>query len=160
MATTPDIDPTRDLVVTRLLAAQPDLVWQAWSNPEHVKKWWAPKPWTTPECEIDLRPGGRFRTLMCGPEGEEFDGTGIFLDVVECRRIVFTDALEPGWRPAQTPFFTAIITLEPEGDGTRYTACALHKDAPDRDKHEEMGFEHGWGTVMEQLGAVAASLVN
>ena len=152
-----DLKPT-DLVVSRSLKAPPALVWKAWTDPEHIKQWWCPKPWTTPECEIDLRPGGAFRTVMAGPEGERFDVTGAFLEVVEQRRIVFTDTLEGGWRPAQNPFFTAIITMEPEGDGTKYTAVALHKDEADRKKHEDMGFHGGWGTVMEQLDDVAQSL--
>jgi uncharacterized protein YndB with AHSA1/START domain len=66
-------------------------------------------------------------------------------------RLIWTDTLLPGYRPAEKPFFTAILTLEPQGSGTRYTAIALHRDAETRKKHEEMGFQEGWGTVVNQM---------
>jgi uncharacterized protein YndB with AHSA1/START domain len=147
-----------DLVLTRIIDAPRALVWKAWTDPEHLKQWWAPAPWTTPECEMDVRPGGAFRTLLRGPDGEEVSVQGVFLEVVENERLVFTDALEPGYRPAQNPFFTAIITLEEHGGGTKYTARALHKDEADREKHEQMGFHEGWGKCLDQLTALVARL--
>ena len=147
-----------DLTITRLVDAPRALVWQAWTNPELLKKWWAPKPFTTPEAEIDVRPGGKFRTLMVGPDGTEYPGSGVFLEVVEQERIVFTDALEPGWRPSNHPFFTAIFTLVDENGKTRYTARAMHKNDDDRRKHEEMGFHQGWATCADQLAKLAESL--
>jgi uncharacterized protein YndB with AHSA1/START domain len=155
-----------DLVVQRVMNVPRELVWQAWSRPEHLKRWWAPKPYQTPECEMDLRPGGRFYTRMTGPDGFDFSGTGCFLDVVEGERVVWTSALLPGWRPAADiedcggfPF-TAIVTLEDAGDGrTRYTATALHRNEADRETHEKMGFEEGWGVCAAQLEEVASGLV-
>jgi uncharacterized protein YndB with AHSA1/START domain len=149
---------SQDLTITRRLAAPRALVWRAWSSPEHLKKWWTPAPWTTPECEMDLKPGGRFHTLMRGPDGTEHDNEGCFLEVVEAERIVWTDALGGGYRPREKPFITAIITLADEDGGTRYTALVLHKDKADRDRHEEMGFLDGWGTCIDQLGQVASAL--
>jgi uncharacterized protein YndB with AHSA1/START domain len=147
-----------DLVLTRVIDAPRALAWKAWTDPDHLKKWWAPAPWTTPECEMDVRPGGVFRTLMRGPHGEEFTVQGIFLEVVENERIVFTDVLKAGDRPAQNPFFTAIITLEEHAGGTKYTARALHKDEAKREKHEQMGFHEGWGKCLDQLTALVAGL--
>lgn len=148
-----------DLTISRLIDAPRELVWQAWTKPEHIKQWWAPKPVQVVECKIDLRPGGEFTTLMRDPDGNDYPGTGIFLEVHENERIVFTDALEPGYRPAKEPFMTAIITFEAQPGGkTRYTAVALHKDEADREKHEDMGFHDGWGTVLEQLAAFAESI--
>jgi len=147
-----------DLVLVREIDAPRALVWKAWTDPEHLKKWWAPKPWTTVLCTMELRPGGRFRTVMRGPDGTEHDGDGVILEVVERERLVFTDALLPGWRPAPAPFMTAIITLEDHAGGTRYTARALHKDAAVLKKHEEMGFHEGWAKASEQLAEVVRSL--
>ena len=147
-----------DLTLTRLIDAPRALVWKAWTDPEHLKKWWAPAPLTTPECEMDLRPGGVLRTLMRAPDGTEYPTQGIFLELVENERLVFTDALEPGYRPAQNPFFTAIITLEEHKGKTRYTARALHKNDADREKHERMGFHEGWGKCLDQLVALVARL--
>jgi len=158
------IDPTLDLVLERVVDVAPELVWKAWTEPEHLKKWFTPRPWQTVECEIDLRPGGVFRTVMLSPEGQKFPGTGCYLDVVPGRRIVWTSVLLPGWRPAPpTPApkdanddchdlaFTAIITIEPHGKGTKYTAIAIHPTAAGRDVHEKMGFHDGWGTALDQL---------
>jgi uncharacterized protein YndB with AHSA1/START domain len=148
-----------DLVLTRTVDAPPSLVWAAWTKPEHLKQWWAPKPFTTPECEMDVRPGGVLRTLMRGPDGTEYPTMGIFLELVENERLVFTDTLHPGYRPASEPFFSAIITLEAlEGGRTRYTARAIHKDQADREKHERMGFHEGWGTAADQLAALVVRL--
>jgi uncharacterized protein YndB with AHSA1/START domain len=67
-----ELDPRLDLLLQRVVDVPPELVWAAWTKPEHVKKWFTPAPWTTVDCEIDLRPGGIFRTVMRSPEGQEF----------------------------------------------------------------------------------------
>jgi uncharacterized protein YndB with AHSA1/START domain len=146
-------DPKLDLVLERVVDVPRDLVWAAWTKPEHLRKWFTPAPWTVSDCEIDLRPGGIFRTVMRSPEGKEFPNIGCYLEVVPNERLVWTDALLPGYRPAENPFLTAIITLEAQGKGTRYTAMAIHRDAAARQKHEEMGFHQGWGKALDQLVA-------
>lgn len=102
--------------------------------------------------EMDLRPGGSFRTEI-SQDGAQFSPhiTGCFLAVDELERIVFTDALLAGWRPADSSFLTAVITMRDHAEGTEYTAAALHRDVADRDKHDELGFQEGWGTVTRQL---------
>lgn len=151
-------DPNLDLVLERVIDVPCELVWAAWTQPEHICKWFTPAPWTVTECEIDLRPGGIFRTIMRSPEGEEFPGSGCYLEVVPNERLVWTDALLPGYRPSEKPFFTAIITFKPEGKGTRYTATALHRDRAGRDQHEQMGFHDGWGKALDQLVAHARTM--
>lgn len=154
-------DPSLDLVLERSVPVAPELVWAAWTQPEHLKVWFTPAPWKTVDCEIDLRPGGIFRTVMQSPEGEQFPGTGCFLEVVTNRKLVWTSALLPGYRPAaevsQGPseigFFTATILIEPAGAGSKYTAIALHRDEKSRVAHEKMGFHDGWGKALDQLVA-------
>jgi uncharacterized protein YndB with AHSA1/START domain len=146
-------DPKLDLVLERTLDVPRELVWTAWTTPKHVREWFVPKPWTITDCEIDLRPGGVFRTVMQSPEGQQFPNIGCYLEIVPNERLVFTDTLLPGYRPSENPFFTAILTLEAQGSGTRYTAIALHRDEAGRKKHEEMGFYEGWGTVVDQMAA-------
>ena len=156
MSTTrPVIDPELDLVLERVVDVRPELVWQAWTRPEHIVNWFTPDPWKTIACEIDLRPGGVFSTTMQSPEGEtQPANAGCFLEVIENRKLVWTDALGPGYRPKDVAFMTATILLEPHGDGgTRYTAIAQHANPDTKQQHEEMGFEHGWGTVLTQLVA-------
>lgn len=147
-----------DLVLTRVVDVPRPLIWKAWTQPEHLKKWFAPVPWTIVDCEIDLRPGGIFRFVMRSPEGQEFPNVGCYLEVVKHERIVWTDALGPGYRPSTKPFFTAILTLEDAAGGTRYTARALHKDDADRQKHADMGFDKGWSQVLDQLVEFAKRL--
>ena len=149
-------DPDLDLVLEREVDVPPERVWTAWTQPEQLMQWFAPKPYTTPECEIDLRPGGIFRTVMRSPEGEEFGGAGCLLEVVENSRLVWTSALGPGFRPNVVDDlpFTAIISIEPTPSGTRYIAVAMHADAEATAKHAEMGFTEGWGATLDQLVAM------
>jgi len=144
-------DPKLDLVLERTIDVPPQLVWAAWTTPEHLRHWFVPKPWSIVDCEVDLRPGGVFRSVMRSPEGQEFPNNGCFLEVTPIERLIFTDTLLPGYRPAPNPFFTAVLTLEPAGKGTRYVATAIHGNEDTRKKHEEMGFHAGWGTVVEQM---------
>jgi uncharacterized protein YndB with AHSA1/START domain len=141
-----------ELSVTRLVAAPPGAVYRAWT--ERLSEWWAPRPWTTPRVELDLRPGGRALMGMRSPDGEDMPHEGVFLEVVPEERIVITDAFRAGWIP-QEAFMTAIFTFAPEGDGTRYTASARHWSEEARARHEAMGFREGWGVVAGQLAAIA-----
>jgi uncharacterized protein YndB with AHSA1/START domain len=141
----------------------PERVWAAWTEPEHLVHWFTPKPWQTVSCEIDLRSGGHFKTTMRSPEGQEFPNAGCYLDIVPGRRLVWTSALRPGFRPAllaPTPghecedlAFTGIIEIEPKGKGTLYRAIALHPDPKSRKRHADMGFQEGWGAALDQLVA-------
>ncbi len=128
-------DPKLDLVLERVVDVPPERVWAAWTTPEQLKQWFTPAPWTTVDCELELEPN---------------------------RRFVWTGALAPGFRPlapaalAEAPFlFTAAITLEPHGEGTRYTALAIHADESGAAKHADMGFHQGWGAALDQLVAMA-----
>ncbi len=146
-----------DLVMDRVIDVPRELVWKAWTTPEMLKQWFTPAPWKTIECEIDLRPGGIFRTVMLSPEGETFPNNGCYLEIVENKKLVWTDALEQHFRPAEKPndcfnhFFTAHILLEPHEKGTRYTVIALHSDEEGRKQHEEQGFHDGWGSALDQM---------
>ena len=151
-------DPNLDLVLVRDIDVPVELVWMAWTTPEHVVKWFTPAPWTVSHCEIDLRPGGVFSTLMRSPDGKEFPNVGCYLEIITNQKLVFTDALQPGFRPSATSFMTGVIALEARGTGTRYTATAIHHDAAARQRHEEMGFHKGWGTALDQLVAHIKSM--
>jgi uncharacterized protein YndB with AHSA1/START domain len=144
-------DPKLDLVLERVIDVPQELVWAAWTKPEHLSKWFSPAPWTVSECEIELCPGGIFRTTMRSPAGQEFPHVGCYLEIVPNERLVWTDALLPGYRPSENPFFTAILTFTPEGNQTRYTALVIHRDEAGKKKHEEMGFRDGWGKALDQL---------
>jgi uncharacterized protein YndB with AHSA1/START domain len=144
-------DPERDLLFTRIVKLAPEQLWRGWTEPSLLMEWFCPRPWKVTEAEVDLRPGGLFRTLMQGPAGERHDHAGCWLEVTPHSRLVWTDALLAGFRPAPNPFVTATLTLEPVEGGTRYTAWVQHKDAADRAKHAAMGFEEGWAKALDQL---------
>lgn len=152
-------DPKLDLVFERYVDVPRELVWQAWTQPDLLKQWFCPKPWQTIDCEIDLRPGGVFRTEMRGPEGEQFTNLGCYLEVIENEKLVWTNALQAGFRPATDVAsqgcgvgpFAAVITLKTTGKGTQYKVIAMHADEANRKHHYEMGFEEGWGKAFEQL---------
>lgn len=142
-----------DLVLSRLIDAPPDAIWPALTDTEMLKRWFVPRPWRLAQAVIEPRAGGRFLTEIVGPNGENDMGTseGCILLAEPPHRLVWTDALSGGWRPNEKPFMTVILTLEPERGGTHFTARVLHPSAEDRQKHEEMGFAQGWGTIIEQL---------
>jgi uncharacterized protein YndB with AHSA1/START domain len=153
-----DFDPALDLKLERVVPVAPELVWKAWTEPEHVVHWFTPAPWKTVSCNIDLRPGGTFRTVMESPEGEQVDNPGCFLVVEHGRLLVFTDALLAGFRPRESSFMTASVSIEPHPEGTRYTAIARHKTDTDRQTHVDMGFYDGWSAALDQLVAYVQSL--
>lgn len=157
-----------DLSFERVVDVPKELVWRAWTEPELIKQWFTPAPWKTVDCEIDLRPGGIFRTVMLSPEGQEFPNLGCYLEVVKNERLVWTNALAPGFRPAlslsgcgdeNVEFaFTATIALASQGSGTKYTATVIHADEASCEKHAEMGFHEGWGKALDQLVALAKKM--
>lgn len=156
MTATPASD--RELVLTRLIDAPRDKLFRAWTEPELMKQWFTPRPWTTPVIEVDLRPGGSNLIVMRGPDGTEFPNRGVYLEIVKNERLVFTDAYTKAWEPSEKPFFTGIITFEDEGGKTRYTARAVHWTVADREAHEKMGFHEGWGLCADQLAELAAKI--
>ncbi|RYX93335.1 MAG: polyketide cyclase [Comamonadaceae bacterium] len=154
------LDKSLDLEISRLIKAPRALVWKAWSDPDHLKQWWCPKPWTTDVMAFDFRAGGAFHTFLKGPDGGSSDNPGSFLEIVPQERIVFTTLMLEGFRPAAEPWMpiTGIFTLKEEAGGTRYTATCMHKDTATKDSHEKMGFYEGWGTCITQLEAYSMGL--
>jgi uncharacterized protein YndB with AHSA1/START domain len=152
-------DPELDLVLERFVDVPRELVWSAWTMPHHVVRWFAPAPFTTTECEIDLRPGGLFRTVVRSPEGDEFATVACYLEIVDHARLVWTTVLGPGFRPARVRpelAFTAVVSLEATEGGTRYTALAMHGDPDSRGQHSAAGFHEGWAAALDQLIAVVS----
>ncbi len=146
----------RELVLTKILDAPRDKVWRCWTEPLLLKQWFAPKPWTTPRAEMDVRPGGASLVVMRGPDGREFPNPGVYLEVVPNEKLVFRDAYSKAWEPSAKPFMTAVLTFEDAGAGkTKYTARVSHWTAEDRERHEAMGFHKGWGQCANQLVEVA-----
>jgi uncharacterized protein YndB with AHSA1/START domain len=154
-----------DLYFERVVDVPRETIWRGWTQPELIKQWFTPAPWKTIECEIDLFRGGKFSTVMESPEGEKFPNMGCFLEVIENEKLVWTNALSPGFRPAFSRrneinefLFTAMISLSPHANGTNYTATVIHSNEEDCKKHAAMGFYEGWGKALDQLVELAKKM--
>jgi uncharacterized protein YndB with AHSA1/START domain len=143
-----------ELTLTRVIDAPPEKLFRAWTEPELMKQWFAPVPYTTPHAETDVRPGGANLVVMRGPDGVDMPSPGVYLEVIPNRRLVMTDAYTKAWEPSEKPFMTLILGFEPEGRGTRYTVRVLHWSEADRKEHEAMGFHEGWAVATDQLEAL------
>lgn len=142
-----------ELTISRLIKAPPSMVWDAWSDPARLTKWWIPAPIECRVDTLDLRPGGGFVTRMREGGGDwQPHVDGCFLDAIPERKLVFTTVMTEGWQPVD-PWLalTAILTFEPQDGGTLYAARVLHKSPEDSAKHDAMGFHDGWGTAIGQL---------
>ena len=151
MSDTPTPIAQRELILTRVINVPRAKLYRAWTEPEILKKWFAPSPWTTSKAELDVRPGGTSLVVMRSPEGQEFPNQGLYLEVVKNEKLVFTDAFVNAWQPSEKAFMVATLTFEEHNGGTRYTARVQHWSAADREAHEKMGFHEGWGAALDQL---------
>lgn len=135
-------------------------LWSGWTDPSVLVRWFTPAPWVTTEVEIDLRPGGVFRTVMQGPDGERNEGSGCVLMAEPFRKFVWTSALGPGFAPVPAVgdgfLFTAVLEFAAAGKGAVYRATARHANAADATAHSDMGFHVGWGAALDQLVALFA----
>lgn len=136
-----------ELVITRLIDVPREKLFRCWTEPALIVQWFTPPPWKTIRAEMDVRAGGASNIVMQGPDGTEVPNPGIYLEVVNNERLVFTDAYTSAWVPSAKPFFTGVLTFEDEGRKTRYTARARHWTAEDCAAHEQMGFYTGWGAL-------------
>jgi uncharacterized protein YndB with AHSA1/START domain len=148
----------REVVLTRLIDAPREKLFRAWTDPELLRQWFAPLPYTTPVAELDVRPGGSSLIVMRGPDGGDMPLKGVYLEVVQNERLVFTDAYTKAWEPSDKPFMTVIVTFENEQGKTRYTARVRHWTVADREAHEKMGLHQGWSKCIDQLAALVATI--
>jgi len=148
----------REVVLTRLIDAPREKLFRAWTDPELLRQWFAPLPYTTPVAELDARPGGSSLIVMRGPDGGDMPLKGVYLEVVQNERLVFTDAYTKAWEPSDKPFMTVIVTFENEQGKTRYTARVRHWTVADREAHEKMGLHQGWSKCIDQLAALVATI--
>jgi len=155
------INPKTDFVIERFIDAPPRLVWEALTKPEHLKEWYMPKAWgRVSRAEMDPRPGGIFSIDIAGEDGQDFPNLGCFLDAVPMERLVWTSMLFPGYRPAvfdDVPI-TAIVTMQAEGNGTRYVFTALHRNEADFESNKTSGWQEGTTIAVDQFVELVQSL--
>jgi uncharacterized protein YndB with AHSA1/START domain len=145
----------RELVIVRTFDAPARLLFEAFSKPEHIKRWFGPVGWPVTRAEIDFRVGGRFRFAMTGPSGvENTPFGGEYLEIVPDRKIVYDNAFEvPG---AEKMVVT--VTFEEQGGRTVLTMRTLFASARMKRSHVDAGFEQGVASGFDQLAALAAEM--
>lgn len=156
------IDSTLDLTLQRVIRAPRSAVWRAWTEPERLQRWWVPAPTVARIDRLDVKPGGAFVTSM-SDDGQAFvpHTDSIFLVIEPESRLVFTNAINSAWRPAApAPVpMTAEVVLVDHPAGTDYRVVVRHGNPAERDRHEELGFFDGWGSVTAALASLVESEV-
>jgi len=145
----------RTVVITRLFDAPRELVFKAWTDPVMVAKWWGPKGFTNPVCEVDARPGRALRIVMRGPGGTDFPMRGIFREVVPPERLVFTNiAVDENDNPILEGLTTVTFT---ERDGK--TELTIHTTAVAQIEEASVklaGMDAGWNQSIDKLEVLLA----
>ena len=153
-----EIDESKEIVITRVFDAPRELVFRAFTDAEHLKRWFSPKTFTTAFAEADARPGGIFRYCMRAPDGKEFWGCGAYRELVEPERIVYVDSFtDPDGNVVDATYYgmgadhpvesLVTITFEEQDGGTKVTlrhALGIH--VPER-----TGAIQGWTEMLEKL---------
>jgi uncharacterized protein YndB with AHSA1/START domain len=142
----------RELTITRVLAAPRELVFKAWTDPARLARWWGPKGFTNPVCEVDARVGGALRIVMRSPDGSEYPMKGEFREVVAPERLVFTNIAVDSDGSHMLEGLTT-VTFAAQGDKTLMTlhtrvvgVIALSAQMLD-------GMEEGWTESIDRLEA-------
>jgi uncharacterized protein YndB with AHSA1/START domain len=153
------MEPTTELTLTRLLKAPRELVFKAWIETEHLKAWWGPKGFTNPVCEIDARPGGSILIHMQGPDGNVYPMGGVFKEIVEPERLVFTSIAldDKGIGMFEN---TNTVTFEAEGGNTILTVHTTVDKVKDWDVVAPMlaGMNQGWNESLDRLDALVVKI--
>jgi len=125
----------REIVISRVFDAPRELMFDAWTNPEHVGKWWGPNGFTTTTHEIDIRPGGVWRFIMHGPDGTDYDNHIVYNEITKPERLVYTHG------PA--PKFQSVVTFSDHGDRTKVTMRTILETPEVRDNLAKYAVEGG-----------------
>jgi len=142
----------QELVLTRVIDAPRELVFKAWTDPKQVAQWWGPRGFSNPVCELDLRPGGAIRIHMRGPDGTVYPMTGVYNEVVEPERLVFTSAaLDEKGHPMFEVLTT--VTFAEQGGKTKQTMRARVIKITPQAAPYIAGMEQGWTQSLERLTA-------
>jgi uncharacterized protein YndB with AHSA1/START domain len=145
------------ILITREFHAPAALVWQAYTKPELVKRWWSGQRGTVLSAEIDLRVGGAWRYVMTANEGFEVAFRGEYREITEPERLVNTEIFEGIPEPDQHPSLVTVSFAEKDGRTTLEMLCE-YRDQNDRDLVLQSGMEDGMQESMDALEQVAISL--
>jgi uncharacterized protein YndB with AHSA1/START domain len=136
----------REIEMTRLFDAPRELVFEAFTNPEHVPHWFGPRGWSVPVCEIDLRPGGAWRYVLRGPNDEEMGMSGVYQEIAPPERVITTESFHD--YPGES---LNTLALTEKGGKTRYTVTVLYPNKETRDAVLATGMSEGVAETLERL---------
>lgn len=148
----------RELVITRLVNAPRELVWEVWTNPEHVIHWWGPDGFTNTIHEMEVKPGGIWRFMMHGPNGMDYPNKIVFTEVVKPEKLVYihSDDNEPPKK-----MFHSTIVFEKDGDKTNIIMTVVFDTAEEKDKAvREVGAVEGGKQTLRKLDEYLAKIEN
>ena len=137
----------RTLTLERTFNAPIALVWEAWTNPEHVAKWWGPEGMETKVNKHDFRVGGAWEYAMTMPDGNVFIAEGVYKEIVEMEKICSTADFKPMTEGVEIQAY-----FEADGQQTKFTFKCVHETEAYCKQQEEMGFYNGWASVFKRLG--------
>lgn len=136
----------RTLSLKRTFNAPIQLVWEAWSQPDHIAQWWGPKGMETKVVTHDFQVGGEWKYVMQMPDGSEFIGEGVYSEIVELQKITSSANFRP-----MTEGVEIQALFEEAGDKTEFTFNVVHPTEAYCKQQEQMGFMNGWGSVFDRL---------
>ncbi len=155
----------KEIVITREFTAPRQLVWDVWTEPKHIEKWFGPRGFTTRVENVEFKVGGRWHYVMVGPDGTEYPAVGVFSEITPIEKIVSTDEFGDDFEKIEAmknvdlPAGMILTTLFDDlGQRTRLTISVSHPTIEDRKKHEAMGVVDGWGTSLEKMEEYLAEL--
>ena len=136
----------RTLTINKVFNAPLELVWEAWSKPEHIVGWWGPKGMKIEVLEHDFRVGGSWKYVMAMPDGSEFETNGVYSEIIEFERIISSANFKPMTEGVEIQAF-----FKTEGNKTAFTFNCVHPTVEYCQQQEKMGFYNGWGSVFNRL---------
>ena len=142
------------LVIERLIEAPPSLVFKVWTTPEHLARWFGPKDFTLPFCEVDFRVGGRYRLCMRSPDGKDYWVHGVYREILEPERLAFTWERDGEDDPHAGH---TLVTITLEARGARKTRLTLHQATFGSEEIRD-GHAHGWGEAFARLNEYVEEL--
>lgn len=144
---------SRTLSITKVIDAPVQLVWDAWTNPDHVIQWWAPPGMKIEVMEHDFKVGGKWKYTMPMPDGNLFVSEGKYVEIDPMKKIVTTADFKP-----MTEGVELHVLFEADGEKTNFTFSVVHETEDYAKAQEKMGFYNGWGSAFKRMETVIKSL--
>lgn len=144
----------RTLSIKKVFNAPIKLVWEAWTNPDHVIQWWAPKGMKINVMQHNFKVGGKWKYSMPMPDGNMFISEGKYLEIEPQNKIVTTADFKP-----MTEGVELHVVFEADGDKTKFTFSVVHATEDYAKQQEQMGFYNGWGSALNRLETLLTNLI-